>query len=135
MTKSKIALRPYLDMIVGYCDTLSNEELTEIIVGLAKEVSTSGRVAFLEKLESFLTDGKKVMTADTEWVDQILDDIEALKESMQERIRSIEDGSYWDEIDDWENAGYDDEEPDYVSDDDAGELESFFDDADSLFHL
>jgi hypothetical protein len=73
------------------------------------------------------------MAPDTESVDQILDAIEALKESIQERIESIEDGSYWDEIDDWRNVGYDDEEPDYISDDDAGELESFFDDADSLF--
>jgi hypothetical protein len=30
-------------------------------------------------------------------VDQVLDAIEALKESIQERIESIEDGSYWDE--------------------------------------
>jgi len=50
--KSKIALKPYLDSIFGYCDTLSKEELTKIIIGLAKEVSTSGRVAFLEKFES-----------------------------------------------------------------------------------
>jgi thymidylate synthase len=90
MKKSKIALRPYLDLILGYCDTLSTEELTKIIIGLAKDVSTSGRVAFLEKLESFLTDGKKVMAPDTESVDQVLDAIEALKESIQERIRSIE---------------------------------------------
>jgi tetratricopeptide (TPR) repeat protein len=131
--KSKIALKPYLDSIFGYCDTLSKEELTKIIIGMAKDVSTSGRVVFLEKLESFLTDGKKVMAPDTESVDQVLDAIEALRESIQERIQSIEDGSYWDEIDDWRNVGYDDEEPDYISDDDAGELESFFDEADSLF--
>jgi tetratricopeptide (TPR) repeat protein len=131
--KSKIALKPYLDSIFGYCDTLSKEELTKIIIDMAKDVSTSGRVVFLEKLESFLTDGKKVMAPDTESVDQVLDAIEALRESIQERIQSIEDGSYWDEIDDWRNVGYDDEEPDYISDDDAGELESFFDEADSLF--
>ena len=108
MKKSKIALKPYLDSIFGYCDTLSNEELTKIIIGLAKDVSTSGRVAFLEKLESLITDGKKVMALDTESVDQILDAIEALKESIQERIRSIEDGSYWDESVGWSydsNAG------------------------------
>jgi len=40
MKKSKIALKPYLDTVVGYCDTLSNEELTDIIIRLAKDVST-----------------------------------------------------------------------------------------------
>jgi len=40
MKKPKIALKPYLDTISGYCDTLSNEELTNIIIGLAKDVST-----------------------------------------------------------------------------------------------
>jgi hypothetical protein len=44
-----------LDSIFRYCDTLSKEELTKIIIGMAKDVSTSGRVVFLEKLESFLT--------------------------------------------------------------------------------
>jgi hypothetical protein len=32
MKKPKIALKPYLDTISGYCDTLSNEELTNIIM-------------------------------------------------------------------------------------------------------
>lgn len=133
MKKSKIALKPYLESITGYCDTLSNEELTEIIIGLAKDVPTSGRVAFLEKFESFLKDGRKVIRPDTESTAQILDAIEALQESIQERIRSIEDGSYWDEFDGWDNVGYDDEGPDYISDEDAGELQSFFDEAESLF--
>ena len=49
MREAKIALRPYLDSIAGYCDTLSNNELTDIIIGLAKDVPTSGRVEFLKK--------------------------------------------------------------------------------------
>jgi hypothetical protein len=36
--KSKIALKPYLDTITGYCSTLSNEELADIIISLAKDV-------------------------------------------------------------------------------------------------
>ena len=42
MKKSKIALKPYLQTIAEYCDTLSNEELADIIIGLAKDVPTSG---------------------------------------------------------------------------------------------
>jgi hypothetical protein len=52
MNKTKIALKPYLDTINGYCDTLSHQALTKVIIGLAKDVSTSGRVTFLRKFES-----------------------------------------------------------------------------------
>ena len=31
MKKSNIALKPYLDTIIGYCDSLSNEELIHIV--------------------------------------------------------------------------------------------------------
>jgi len=52
MKKSKIALKPYLDTITGYCKSLSNEELTHMIVTLAKDVPTSGRVLFMEKIKA-----------------------------------------------------------------------------------
>ena len=133
MKKSKIALKPYLDTITGYCKSLSNEELTNIIVTLAKDVPTSGRVIFLQKIESCLPDGRAAMAPGPSLVEQTLDDIEALKESIEERIESIEDGSYWDEPDHWGDDGYYDEEPDYISEDQTDELESIFDDAESLF--
>jgi tetratricopeptide (TPR) repeat protein len=130
--KSKIALKPYLDTIAGYCSTLSNQELTDILICLAKDVPTSGRVNFLEKIESYLPGRRPAMMAETDPVEKILDDIQALKESIEERIRSIEDGSYWDDPDIWGDDGYE-EEPDYVSEDQDEELGSFFDDAESLF--
>ena len=52
MKKTKIALKPYLDTITGYCNTLSSEELTDIIISLAKDIPTAGRVKFLGKIES-----------------------------------------------------------------------------------
>jgi len=70
---------------------------------------------------------------DTDPVEQILDDIEALKENIEERVRSIEDGSYWDDPDVWGDDEYYEEEPDYISEDQDEELGSFFDDAESLF--
>ena len=99
MKKSKIALKPYLDTITGYCNTLSNEELTDILICLAKDVPTSGRVNFLEKIESYLPGRRPAIMSEAGPVEQILDDIEALRESIEERIRSIEDGSYWDDPD------------------------------------
>ncbi len=133
MKKSKIALKPYLDTITGYCNTLSNEELTNILICLAKDVPTSGRVNFLEKIESYLPGRRPAIMPEADPVEQILDDIEALKESIEERIRSIEDGSYWDDPDDWEDDGYYEEEPNYISEDQGEELGSFFDDAERLF--
>jgi len=104
-----------------------------MIVTLAKDVPTTGRVSFLEKIKSYLPDGRAAMAPDLSPVEQTLDDIEALKESIEERVESIEDGSYWDEPDHWGDDGYYDEEPDYISEDQINELESIFDDAESLF--
>ncbi len=133
MKKSKIALKPYLETITGYCHSLSNQELTDMIVTLAKDVPTSDRVSFLEKIKSCLPDDKATKPPDINPVEQILDEVEALKESIEERIESIEDGSFWDYPDDWRDHGYYDDEPDYISEDQAEDLESIFDAAESLF--
>jgi hypothetical protein len=45
-------IKDCLKTILGYCDSLSNEELTHIFVVLAKDVPTSGRVNFLDKIIS-----------------------------------------------------------------------------------
>jgi len=131
--KSKIALKPYLETIAGYCSTLSNKELTDILIRLAKDVPTSGRVNFLEKIESYLPGHRSAIIPENDTVEQILDDIEALKETIEERIRSIEDGTYWDDADVWGDDGYYEEEPDYISEDQDEELGSFFNDAERLF--
>ncbi len=133
MKKIQIALKPYLDKITAHCNALSNKELTDVIISLAKDVPTSDRVKFLEKIESSLPGHTSTIIPETDLVEHILDDIEALKESIEERIDSIEDGSYWDDPDDWEDNGYYDDEPDYISQDLAKELASFFDDAENLF--
>ena len=133
MKKSKIALKPYLDTISGYCRSLSNQELTNMIVNLAKDVPTAERVDFLEKIKSCLPDGRATRTPDLSPVELMLDEVEALKEGIEERIESIEDGSYWDDPDDWRDDGYYDDEPDYISQDQADDLESIFDAAESLF--
>jgi hypothetical protein len=72
MKKPKIALKPYLDTISGYCDTLSNEELTNIIIGIAKDVSTSDRVKFLEKIQTCLPDTMAVAASAIDSVEEII---------------------------------------------------------------
>jgi len=120
--KSKIALKPYLDTITGYCNTLSNEELTNILICLARDIPTSGRVNFLKKIESYIPGGGSTTMPEAGPIEQILDDINALRESIEERIRSIEDGTYWDDPDVWGDDGYYEEEPDYISEDQGEEL-------------
>ena len=105
---------------------------SSVIIGLAKDVPSSGRVQFLEKIEAFLPGHKPALRPRPEPIEQILEDIEALKESIEERIESIEDGSYWDDTDEWEYDSYD-EDPDHLSDDQSEELESFFEMAENLF--
>lgn len=137
MRGARIALKPYLQTIAGYCDTLSNEELTDIIIGLAKDVPTSGRVEFLKRIESNLPGRTEAIIPEAGPVERILNDIHAFRESVEERIESIEEGTYWDDPDrfgdDLDYDQYDDDSPDYVSADQIEGLESFFDDAEDLF--
>ncbi len=135
MKTSIIALKPYLDIIKGHCELLSNKELNDVIIGLAKGVTTKERVAFLEKFESNLPDRgrRSKVQPKASKIERILNDIEALKESIAERIESIEDGSYWDNPDAWDHDGYYDEDPEYFDDDHTHELDSYFVIANSLF--
>jgi len=133
MRETKMALKPYLDSIAGHCDTLSNKELTNIIIGLAKDVPTSVRTEFLRKIQSYLPGHTAAVVPEAGPVEQILNGIQALKENINERIGSIEDGTYWDDPGGWEDDEYYDDVPDYASQDQVEELESFFDDAEGLF--
>ncbi len=129
---TRIALKPYLELIENDCSKLSKQELADVILRLAKDQSTSQRISFLQKFKSFLpaTGLRETMTAD---VNSILHDIQALKESILERIEKIENGQY-DELDDWdwEDAHYDDE-PEYASDEQIEDLIDLFAEAGDLF--
>ncbi len=50
MKKTRMALKPYLDKITEHCRTLSKKELTDVIISLAKDATTSSRVQFLKKI-------------------------------------------------------------------------------------
>lgn len=55
------------------------------MVGLAKDVSTSERSGFLKKLEAILPAHSQSEIPETLGIDQILDNIQALREAMEEQ--------------------------------------------------
>ncbi|WP_457552627.1 hypothetical protein [Desulfobacula sp.] len=129
---TRIALKPYLETITKDCSGLSKQELTQIILGLAKDELTSRRVPFLQKFQSLLSENgsKDTIVSDTK---TILSDIQALKESIVERIEAIENCDY-EQLDDWDWEDYhDDDEPDYVNDEQMEDLAILFQDAENLF--
>ena len=132
MNNTLMALKPFIEKIEGYLNPLSKEHLTEIIINLAKGEPTNKRIEFLNRIAKFFPDSEDIELKDTNLTEEIMNEIEALRENMEERVDSIENGSYYDDPDEWE-TGYYDEEPDYVSEDHLSDLKSLFDTADDLF--
>ncbi len=141
MSQNKIALKPYLEAIEKYCTGLSREELTATIINFAKEIPVNERQTFLSRLCSFSPLETQFTPDEAESItEDIFNEIEALKEDIKERIDSIENGSYWENMDyeDDHNYGsygyeYDDQEVDYVSEDQCNELIDIFEEAEQLF--
>ena len=136
MHGKKLALGPYLERIEDACRPLSKDNLTAVILSMAKEVEAGRRREFLNNLLSMLpvgasTAAASVFSSETD----LLDDIKALKKSILERVDSIEDGSYWDEPhqNDWDEDFYNDEDPDALSEDHQAALAGFFHAADRFF--
>lgn len=82
--KNRIALKPYLEMIEKDCSQLSRKELIDLILDLAKDEPTSGRMAFLRKLKAVLP-GKSMGRAPGCDKDKLLEDIQALFDLMDEQ--------------------------------------------------
>lgn len=133
MRTKKIAIKPYLEKIAAYCDTLTNTQLKEVIFSLAKDIPASQRADFLDKIKTSLPNTGSIKVPKIAPVDQILQAIEAQKENIEERIEAIEDGTYWDDPEAWDNDYDYDEDPDLISEDQIDELTSFFCEAENLF--
>jgi hypothetical protein len=125
-SSSTIALKPYLEAMKAHCEGLSKEDLIKTILRLAQEVEVGGRGEFLDKIRA-LSPGAASETRgmETNMEEVLLDRIAALREEIEQRISSIEDGTYWDHAD-WEEQGYDDEDPDRVTEEQVDELEHLF---------
>lgn len=128
----RIAMKPYLDSVTGICDTLSREELVELILELARDEPTSRRMAFLDRLTSSVP-GKTVKIQPQEDLPALFEQVEALEEALIERRDAIEEGEY-DLLDDWDYAenGWDDN-PDYISEEQVEDLADLFNTAGAFF--
>ena len=132
-TSSKMALKPYLEAVKGHCERLSQEELTAAILELAQDVPMGARGEFLDKIRA-LTPLSPAPTRESvkSLEEPLLERIEALREEIEERIAAIENGDYLDDREPW-GDDYDEENPDYVSEEQAGELVSLFHETGALF--
>jgi len=135
MSQSKMALKPYLEAIDDHCYQLSKDDLKNMIIHLAKEIPVGERRTFLSNFYSICPVKQTVPDEidETDIRKSIFDEIEALREEIQERVSSIENGSYW-EIDDYDDdySAYD-QEPDYISEDQIDELKDLFNITEGFF--
>jgi len=133
-TKSRMPLKPYLEAVREHCETLSKDELIESVLELAQEVSIRERSGFLDKIRAIAP--KPVagrMETGRDLAETLLERIAGLREEIEERIRSIENGDYWEDAEHWDSRGYDDEEPDCLAPEQAEELENLFVETGGLF--
>lgn len=130
------ALKPFLETIEDYCRALERQSLITLILGLARQVEPGGRDDFLHLLQCILPGKEEVEGQPGEAdVKQVLEEIKSLRQEIQARINSIEDGSYWDDPDedDWEDSYSYDEDPEPLNDFQQEGLASFFSRADHYF--
>ena len=126
-SSNKMPLKPYLDAVSEHCRSLSKEELIETMLGLAQEMPIGERAVFLDRIQAFAPkskSGRKKTGKNQEKT--LLERIAVLKEEIEERIESIENGDYWEDHNHWEDEYYGEEDPDYVSSDQAEELADLF---------
>ncbi len=132
-THSRMPLKPYMEAVQAHCEALSREELIKTLMELAQEVPIRQRKEFLEKIRAF---SSRVVVEEDEGdgddeQEALLQRISLLKEEIDERIASIENGTYWDDSSGWDD-GYD-EDPDSVSEEQLEDLKTLFLEADGLF--
>ena len=142
MSKNKMALGPFLEKIENLCAPLDREQLLGIIIDLAKEFPTSERRDFLAYFRELVPVGAAAGSDGPgrpgRVDDETLAAIEELRQSILERAAAIDDGSYWDDPEIFEDHDdyrdyYNHDGPDYLSEDHCYELKEHFAAADALF--
>jgi len=135
MKITKPALRPYLETIEKECQSLDRNSLIQLILDLAKQIDAEKRSDFLQTFHSSLP-GREEQKTDPPRIQatKLQAEIEELQQEIEARIKSIEDGTYWDDPDeDWDDSNYNDEEPDLLNEYQGEALADFFSEADHFF--
>ncbi len=135
MNSKQPALRPYLEKIKSHCLPLDKESLIQLILSLAKEVKSRKRDDYSKHILSFLPKNQKKSSNGTQ-TKELLDQISELKQEIEMRIKSINDGTFWDNPDneeEWDDSYYLDEDPDLLNEFQAEALAEYFDTADRFF--
>jgi len=114
MPRPLIALKPYLDQIRQACEKCSHDDLVVAILKLAAAQPPGGREAFLIQIRTILCKDR-ISTRPADESAELLAEINALVEQISQRMDAINDGSIYEEPDDWEDEY---EERDYCWDDD-----------------
>ncbi len=130
-------LRPYLETIEKQCQPLQREELIELILNLAKQMEPGERNSFLQTFRSAIPGNNPQPVNHSLHQDkELLCEINGLRHEIEDRIRSIEDGTYWDNPDDEDECDdpyYLDDEPDPINDFQEDSLITFFKEADQHY--
>lgn len=126
-----LALKPYLEAVENRCRKFSYQELCDLLRDMAQEVPPSERACFLARLEPYPSQHEEQRTT-VEFDDELLEKIRELKEDILERQQAIEDGTYYEEYDEY-RGGYYDEEIEVISDEQREECANLFAEADHLF--
>jgi hypothetical protein len=130
----KMPLKPYLEAVREHCRGLSKEELIAAVIEMAEKIPIGGRADFLDKIRGPASrPSHRHGKTGKDFTKSLLDRIAVLQEEIEERIRSIEDGDYWEEPDSWETDYYGEEEPGYLSAEQTEELENLFLETGSIF--
>lgn len=136
MKSKNLSLRPYLKKIETHCHQLDHHSLTQLVLGLARQIGPRKRQTYLDGLLSILTDEKQRISEGPKCeVSVLYENISELRKKILERVESIEDGSYLDDPDemDWEEHYHNEEEPDLLSSEQVFELGDYLSGAEQLF--
>lgn len=132
MRKHNLALRPFLEALTDYCRSQTKEELLRIVLSLAKAVAADERSAFLTRVTGSSADPQARETIRIVDPQDLVRQVDALGQEIKERILAIEEGSFYEEDDEY--GGYhDDEETEYLGEEHKDALLAYFAEAGRYF--
>jgi hypothetical protein len=136
MTTKQLALRPYLEVLEKHCRLLDRDSLLQVFLNMAKQIKPDKRNDFLHSFLTELPGTEKQMAVSSRTADTaLLEEIEDFHQEIKVRLKSIDDGTYWDDPDDddWDDDYYRDEDPDLLNEYQLDAVCDFIKEADNRF--